>query len=162
MDRGGARVAPFGDMATTRLDPATGFSLLEVLVATSLVAVGVAALAQLVAVAVYANHQAKQSTFAAILAQQKMEALFPEAASGVLSQSPAGTLGRNVDGYHDRVDAGGRTYLRRWSIDAVPDSPSRALILQVLVTDLRNRGAADSASSTVLLPGEARLLSVKA
>ncbi len=139
-----------------------GFSLLEVLVATTLVATGVAALAQLAAAAVYANHRAKQATFAAILAEQKMEALFGDAAAGGLAQSPAGALSRNVYGYCDVVDTGGRAFFRRWAIDVVPGSPSRALMLQVLVTDRRDRGAADSGTSNLLLPGEARLLAVKA
>jgi len=148
-------------MASTHVSAAGGFSLLEVLVATSLVAAGVAALAQLATMSVLANLRAREATFAAILAQQKMEALFPEAASGALRQSPAGALGRNVDGYYDRIDAGGRTYLRRWSVDAVPGSVSRALMLQVLVTD-PTRGAADGGTPNLLLPGDARVLAVKA
>jgi type II secretory pathway pseudopilin PulG len=161
-------------MTVTRVAVAHGFSVLEVLFATSIVAVGVAALAQLSALSVYANFRAKQATHAAILAQQKVEALFPEAAAGRLTQSPAGTLGRNVPGYCDFVGAAGQflgggslpppgsAYLRRWSVDAVPGSPSRAVILQVLVTDLRNRGSADSSRSILLLPGEARMVAAKA
>jgi prepilin-type N-terminal cleavage/methylation domain-containing protein len=161
-------------MPTTHTIAERGFSLLEVLVATSLVAVGVAALAQLAVVSVYANLHAKQATFAAILAQQKMEALFPEAAAGALAPSPPGTLGQNAAGYCDFVDAAGRmlaggpapppgaTYVRRWSVDAVPGSITRTLILQVLVTDLTNRGDADSLGSLLVLPGEARIVAAKA
>ena len=52
-----------------------GFSLLEVLVATTIMVVGVAALAQLFVMATRANHRARTTTFAAVLAQQKMEQL---------------------------------------------------------------------------------------
>jgi hypothetical protein len=112
---------------------ARGCSLLEVLVATTIVVVGVMALAQLFALATHANLHAKQTTFTAILAQQKMEQLrglawsidplgvpvsdlstdtraVPEAASGGtgLSPSPPGALARNLEGYCDFVDGKGQ------------------------------------------------------
>ena len=149
-----------------------GFSLLEVLVATSVLVAGVVALAQLVVLAARANLQARQTTFTAVLAQQKMEELLPEAAG--LIPSPTGAIGRNVEGYSDFVDrrgivlGGGPTpppdsaYLRRWSIEPLPNSANGMLILQVLVTDLRNRGAADATTAVSRLPGEARLVAAKA
>ena len=130
-----------------------GFSLLEVLVATTIVAVGVSALAQLAGIATHANRHARQSTMAAVLAQKKMEELLAEEA-GTLTPSPADALGHNVDGFADFIDAAGHTigagavtppgsaYLRRWSIDPLPDSRSGAWILQVLVTDLHSRSIA--------------------
>jgi prepilin-type N-terminal cleavage/methylation domain-containing protein len=131
-----------------------GYSLLEVLVAISIVAVGVAALAQLTVLAAYANLRARQTTAAAILAQEKIEDLVPSAAAGSLAASPGGTLTSTVSGYADFVDAAGRVlgsgtappagavYLRRWSIDPLPDSPNHTWILQVVVTDLAGRSAA--------------------
>lgn len=130
-----------------------GFSLLEVLVATTIIAVGVSALAQLVGLASHANRHAWQSTMAAVLAQEKVEELLAEDA-GTLTPSPADALGHNVDGFADFIDAGGHTigggpvtppgcaYLRRWSIDPPPDSRSGTWILQVLVTDERGRSVA--------------------
>lgn len=130
-----------------------GFSLLEVLVATTIVAVGVSALAQLAGIATHANRYARQSTMAAVLAQKKMEELLSED-GGTLTPSPADALGHNVDGFADFIDAAGHTigggpvtppgsaYLRRWSIDPLPDSRSGAWILQVLVTDLHSRSIA--------------------
>ena len=113
---------------------ACGFSLLEVLVATSIATVGVATLGQLCVIVIRANDSAKTTTFAAILAQEKMEQLrgltwgtdalgvpvsdtttnitvAPEsAADGVgLSPSPPDTLGRNTRGYCDFVDGVGNT-----------------------------------------------------
>jgi type II secretory pathway pseudopilin PulG len=147
-----------------------GYSLLEVLFATSIVIVGVASLAHLTMVGVYANLHARQTTIAAILAQQKIEALVAAAAAAALIASPPGTLAGTTPGYSDVVDAAGRVlsggpappagsaYLRRWSIDPLPDSPRHVWILQILVTGLRDRTAADRATSVVRLPGEARLV----
>ena len=108
---------------------ARGFSLLEVLVATTLVTVGVTVLAQLFVIAARTNDSAKATTVATVLAQQKMEQLrglawgfdafgapisdtttditsAPEAALGGtgLSAAPKGTLHRNTEGYCDFVD----------------------------------------------------------
>ena len=127
-----------------------GYSLLEVLIAITIVVVGVAALAQLVAVARSASMGARQATMAAVLAQQKMEELVPQLTTE-LTPSPADALVHSVEGYSDFVDASGRSrgtasappeggaYLRRWSVDRVPDARTSMWILQVVVTDLRSR-----------------------
>jgi prepilin-type N-terminal cleavage/methylation domain-containing protein len=110
-----------------------GFSLIEVLVATTILTVALSALAQLFAIATNANTGAKSTTFAALLAQQKMEQLrgltwgfdplglplsdtttnvtvVPETMTGGkgLSPSPAGSLGANTDGYCDFLDKYGK------------------------------------------------------
>ncbi len=108
-----------------------GFSLIEVLAATTILTVALAALAQLFAISAKSNSSAKATTFASVLAQQKMEQLrgltwgfdtlglpltdtttditiVPEMAGGHgLSPSPAGTLGQNTDGYCDFIDKNG-------------------------------------------------------
>jgi type II secretory pathway pseudopilin PulG len=177
---------------------AAGFSLLEVLFATSILTVGVVSLAQLFAISTKANTSSKSTTFAAILAEQKMEQLrgltwgfdslglpltdtttnittVPEAVTGGLglTPSPTGTLGANTDGYVDYLDErgnllgggatvrAGATFIRRWSIEPLPTNPNNTLVLQVLVTRLRNRGTADTATGVNRLPDEARIISVK-
>lgn len=52
-----------------------GFSLLEVMVATGILAVSLVSLAELFALSTRANYSSKTSTFAATLARQKMEQL---------------------------------------------------------------------------------------
>jgi len=111
----------FGDEA--------GFSLLEVLIATTVLTVGLTALAQLFAISTRANFSAKSTTMASILAQQKMEQLraltwgfdtlglpisdvssdttvVPESPAGGrgLRPSPPDSLKTNQDGYCDFVD----------------------------------------------------------
>jgi prepilin-type N-terminal cleavage/methylation domain-containing protein len=109
-----------------------GFTLVEVLVATTILVVGVAMLASLSTMATHANIAARTTTRASLLATQKMEQLraltwgydargqpisdtttdltvFPPATgSGVgLSTAPAGALSRNTAGYCDFLDAAG-------------------------------------------------------
>jgi hypothetical protein len=160
--------------------------------------VALTSLAQLFLISTRANQNARFTTFASVLAQQKMEQLrgltwgfdtlglplsdttsnltvVPELPTGGpgLTPSPDRTLGRNVDGYCDFLDErglslGGGTnptpntvYIRRWSIEPLPTNPNNTLILQVLVTRWRSRGAADAATAVGRLPDEARIISVK-
>jgi prepilin-type N-terminal cleavage/methylation domain-containing protein len=112
---------------------ARGFSLIEVLMATALMVTAVASLAQLFVLSTDRNRSSKNTTFAAVLAQHKMEQLrsltwgfdtlglpatdtstdttkFPETTGGTgLSPSPVNTLQQNVVGYVDYLDAKGQT-----------------------------------------------------
>jgi prepilin-type N-terminal cleavage/methylation domain-containing protein len=115
------------------VDDARGFSLLEVLIATTILSVSLAALAELCTMATRANSSARATTSAVILAQQKMEQLrsltwsfdtiglpltdtttdtttVPERDAGGtgLSRSPADALLQNTDGYVDYLDSYGR------------------------------------------------------
>ena len=107
---------------------AAGFSLIEVLIATLILAIALVSLAQLFALSTRTNISARNTTYTAVLAQQKLEelraltwgfdlqglpvsdtttntAVSPETAGGGtgLAPSPAGTLGANTDGYVDYV-----------------------------------------------------------
>jgi type II secretory pathway pseudopilin PulG len=160
-----------------RLARAPGFTLLEVLVATTLLFVGVAALAGLSIMATRANTAARASTFASLLAAQKMEELRSPAwgydALGQprsdLTPSPADALTRNTTGYCDFLDAAGRllgggpsppaqaVFVRRWSIEPLPSNPANALTLQVVVTRVRT----DQPGAVSVLTDEASLVTVR-
>jgi hypothetical protein len=100
-------------------------------------------------------------------------AVQPESPSGGtgLQSSPL-SLQQNTPGFVDHVDGGGRivgrgaqpplaaVYTRRWSIEPMPSSAGPAVLIQVLVTSVRNRGRADQGAVT-RLPGEARLVTLK-
>jgi len=110
-----------------------GFSLLETLVATSILTVTLAGLAQLLVASMRVNAAARTTTYAALLAQQKMEQLrgltwgfdllgLPVADTSTnlaaasaaapggkgLTPSPPGSLATNTAGYCDFVDRFGR------------------------------------------------------
>jgi prepilin-type N-terminal cleavage/methylation domain-containing protein len=67
-----------------------------------------------------------------------------------LQQSPAGTLGANVPPHVDYLDSLGRwvgngdvpppgaVFIRRWAVRPLPADPERTLVLQVLVTTVRD------------------------
>jgi len=111
----------------------SGFSLVEVLIATTVFAVAVGGLADVCAVATRANANAKATSVASLMAAQKMEQLRalawgfdafetplsdtttdisvtperPGTGAG-LSPSPAGALAQNTAGYCDFLDATGQ------------------------------------------------------
>lgn len=110
-----------------------GFSLIETMVATLLLATGLVATAQMFALATRGNIAAQRSTYTATLAQDKMEQLRglawgfdsvglpiqdyttnisvePPTNNGVgLQPSPDNALSANVAGYVDYVDRTGNT-----------------------------------------------------
>lgn len=142
-----------------------GFSLIEAVVAVALLATAVVALAGLFGVATRSNLDARSTTYATVLAAQKLEQL---RATGV---GRGGRLDADVAGWVDyldpdaRVVGGGSTppasaaYVRRWSSRALPAplaSPGGRVVVQVMVTRRRSQLMA----LTRRLPDEARLTTV--
>jgi hypothetical protein len=62
-------------LAKSRFSNDAGFSIMEVVIAMAVMLVGLVSLAQLFALSTNANHASKTTTFAATLAEQKMEQL---------------------------------------------------------------------------------------
>jgi type II secretory pathway pseudopilin PulG len=175
-----------------------GFSIIESMIAIGLLATALVTLAQMFGLSTRGNVGARNTTYAAVLAEQKVEelraltwgfdsaglplsdttsntAVSPELTTGGmgLEPSPLSALQENTDGYVDYVDnygnkvgtggqepPGAAVYTRRWSITPLPTNPNNTLIIQVLVTKNRNRGAADE-GAVARLPEESRLVTVK-
>ena len=95
-----------------------GFSLIEALVASAILATGLLSLAQLLAFAATANAAAGRATHATLLAAQKIEEL--RAASSAALEGDAG-------------DAPAPGFTRRWSVSALPSDPEHVVLIQVLV-----------------------------
>ena len=109
-----------------------GFSLIEVLIATTIVVVALAGLAQVFVITTAANNGSKARTVATILAQERLEELL----------ASDGTVGGGtdfVDARGQRLGAGGSpprgtAYVRQWSVEPVTESAQGAAVLQVWVT----------------------------
>lgn len=118
-------------MAKSRFSADAGFSLIEVLIATILLATALVSLAELFAVATRSNVEARSVSYATLLAEQKIEELralswgfdasglptsditsntatdSPTGGTG-LSPSPDTSLQENTDGYVDYVNQFGK------------------------------------------------------
>lgn len=184
-------------MARFKYSSDSGFSLVEVLVASGLLVTAVVTLAQLFGASTRSNLASRNTTHAAVLAEQKVEelrgltwgfdtlglpitdtttdtAVTPETSTGGtgLSPSPPTALQENTPGYVDYVDGFGNKlgtgaqppanaiWTRRWSVEPLPTNPNNTIIIQVLVTRNRNRGAAEQ-GAVARLPEEARMVTVK-
>ncbi len=137
------------------------------IVAAAVLATSLTMLAELFAISVRNNAVAKNGTFAAALAAQKIEQLRADA--GLMASAP-NTLQISTAGCVDYLDPNGAAvgdggtavpdgtaYVRRWSIEAVPGSS--AFVLQVRVTRRRDRGDADQ-GAVARAPEEARLITI--
>lgn len=181
----------------TRCGSQRGFSLVETLVASVILATTLVSLAELIGMAVKSNASARTSTVATVLAAQKLEQLRaltfgfnarggpitdtttetgvspPQPTGGTgLTPSTVNTLVTSVDGYVDYLDGDGRVvgrgtaippgtvYIRRWMITPVPANPETTLIVQVFVTQRKDRAVVNSQRLTQM-PGEARLVTVR-
>ena len=127
---------------------ARGFSLVETLVATTLLIVAVGGLAHLATLAASTNQRARSATVATLLATSKADELLavPWGDQTALARDDDGSLERNVAGFYDLlnhtgVPAGGDrgdvlsgvAYVRRWSVRALAHDPGNALVLEVVV-----------------------------
>jgi prepilin-type N-terminal cleavage/methylation domain-containing protein len=131
---------------------AAGFSLIEVLIATAVVAVGVASLAQLIVLSARANRIAGTTSVSLLLAEQKMEELLSNPAEPS-NQSHVDYLGPGGESLGvDTVALPTGTppaFICRWSTTPLADGPGEAIAIQVLVAPWPDAA------------GQSRLVSVK-
>jgi Tfp pilus assembly protein PilV len=109
-----------------------GFTLVEALVAATLVATAAVALAHLVALGATQSASNRYSLEALVSAQTKLEQLRSAtfshaAASADLNASPAGALHTSTPGFNDVVD----DITRRWTIRRLDAGDPNTLVLDV-------------------------------
>jgi prepilin-type N-terminal cleavage/methylation domain-containing protein len=133
------------------LQTTRGFSLIETLVATTLLTIAVGGLAHLATAATSTNQRARSTTLAALLASSKVEELLAVPWNDQLTQASNGdaSIERNVPGFYDLLDASGRppangrghaAYRRRWSVRRFAEDPDSGLVIHVVVTGLAPAG----------------------
>ena len=127
---------PIADHPITRspdISSSSGFSLVEVLVAITILIAAVVSLSQLFGLAAATNQLAAARTLATLSGGDKIEQL-QSTPWTALTASPAAVLETDVDGYSDRVGGGAAASLiRRWAIAPLPADPFRLMVVQVLV-----------------------------
>ena len=135
--RAGRPVACKRGVRSERLRSERGFSLVEVLIASTILIVALLSLAQLLSLTTAANAAARRVTFSTVFAAEKLEELHTLTWESVRRQAGVSVdyldrSGRPVEG---RAAA---TYARRWIIDPLPGDPNNSLVIQVIVSDRRD------------------------
>ena len=118
-----------------------GFTFIEALIATGILAGGMVAVAQLLVVSLQMHHLGKKTSEAAGLATAKLEQLtklnFDTSASIAVTPVTPDALESNVANYFDTTSSG---YTTRWKIEAGPATNTRWITLRVVPPNLdRNR-----------------------
>ena len=149
---------------------ARGFTLIETMVALSIVAVALTALAQLFVIAAQADADARRASFASILATQKIEEL--RSLGPGLAQQGSPSLNSDMAGACDFLDEYGRSlgtgtsplpgtvYIRRWSVEPTPSDPG-TFVMQVAVFPRTWRSGVASAGSDARSSGGAHIVTAK-
>ena len=110
-----------------------GFSLVETMVASLVLTIGLVGLTQLLAVATVMHSDARQATASTVLAQAKLDELMKE--NGLsLSSVQLGSIASNMAGYYDEPEP---SITRRWQVNEGP--VDNTWILQVTVENKGGR-----------------------
>src|SRR5688500_17637043 len=109
----------------------SGFTLLEVTIATSLLVVVALGSAQLFVLAVGHNVTARQQLVLTLAAARKAEELCGAAAAGPPAHSPHDALERDVEGFADVGVEAGMWCGRRWRLHAPSGYPTGLLAVVV-------------------------------
>lgn len=120
----------------------SGFSLIETMIAASIVIVALTGLAQLFGLAIDANQRARSRTLATLLAQEKLEELM--AFEGETSDGVDFIDARGLRIAGDALPPPGTVYMRQWSADPMPAGPG-AVVLQVSVSLSQDVSGGDAA-----------------
>lgn len=120
----------------------TGFSLVEVLVATLVVTIGLVSMVQLLAVSTVMHADAREASTATQQAQAKIDELtklnLATAAAVQITPASPDSLTTNVANYFDTPQTG---VTRRWRVQAGPAANTRILTVRVINLRARQYGA---------------------
>jgi len=112
---------------------ASGFTLLEVTIATSLLVVIALGSAHLFVLAIRHNVTARQQLVMGLVAARKADEVCAAAAAGPVTLSPPDALDRVIEGFADVAVEAGVTCVRRWLVATPPGYAATALAIVVRV-----------------------------
>ena len=140
-------------MPHTTLRSASGFTLLETIVATGILVMLLAGVAQLFVLSSRLTDNSGRRSSAAFAAQTKMESLLARAftyssegdpiTDPAIEPSPPGSLVESIEGFEESLDADGHiipadeataaVFVRRWAVTPLDDLTPEAFVIEVCV-----------------------------
>ena len=110
-----------------------GFTFVEALIATGILAGGMVAVAQLLVLSLQMHHLGRATSTASHLATDKVNQLmklnFDTAAAIAVTPTSPNSLDQNVANYFDSPGSG---YTRRWKVEAGPATDTRRVTVRVV------------------------------
>jgi prepilin-type N-terminal cleavage/methylation domain-containing protein len=115
-----------------------GFSLVEVMVSTVILTIGLTAMAQLLAISVRMHSDAREASLSTQLAQTQLDTLVKmDFTAPQIQITGANTLAANTANYFDTPQPG---VTRRWNVVAGPAANTRLLTVRVINQRARQYG----------------------
>jgi prepilin-type N-terminal cleavage/methylation domain-containing protein len=121
----------------------SGFTLVEVLVATGILVTIAAGSAQLFAVAIRHGVAARQQLAMSVAASRKIDELAASVAQHAAPPFAMGAIDRAVDGFSDVTFECGASFQRRWTIAPLAAYSATAVVILVRVVPLASHAAPD-------------------
>jgi len=122
--RGFLRVVPLAralQFAAHVIRTASGFTLVEVSVATGVLVVTALGTAQLFGLALRQTIAARDRTLMTLVATRTLDQLAARSADGAIAAAAPDCLDRDCDGFADMAGEGGVVYARRWVVAFPPE-----------------------------------------
>lgn len=126
-----------------------GFTLVEVLVATTIVVTVSVGTAQLLAMAVRDEGAARLQLSMSAAAATKLDEIAAAIANAPAPAASMGSVDRAVDGYSDVIIASGASFERRWIIAPLAAYGARAVVIVLRIVPAAARSAPDLEVSTI-------------
>ena len=123
--------------------PSSGFTLVEVLVATGLLVTVAAGSAHLFAIAIRHGAASRQQLAMSLAASRKVDELAESVARGAAPPSAMGALDRAIDGFSDVTMECGATLQRRWLIAPLGAYSATAVVIVIRIVPVAVRAAPD-------------------
>jgi prepilin-type N-terminal cleavage/methylation domain-containing protein len=111
----------------------SGFTLVEVSVATGILLVTALGTAQLFGLALRQNIFARDQTLMTLLAARALDQIAAVATAGAIAASPPDCLDRDCDGFADMAGEGEAVYARRWIVSFPPEQGGATAAIVVRV-----------------------------
>jgi prepilin-type N-terminal cleavage/methylation domain-containing protein len=127
----------------------SGFSLIEVLIATAILVTVAAGTAQLFGIAIRHDVAARQQLLMSAVASTKIDELAASVAQGPAPAASMGGVDRPISGFSDVVAAAGASFERRWLIAPLTGYGATAVVIVLRVSPAAGRPAPDLEVATI-------------
>ena len=127
----------------------SGFTLVEVLVATAILVTVAAGSAQLFTIAIRHNVAARQQLAMSVAASRKIDELAESIARNGVPAAATGAVDRAIEGFSDVTVECGASLQRRWLVAPLTSYTATAVVIVIRIVPVASRAAPDLEVATI-------------